>query len=253
MGIGGSAFNGGVNFISDDYVARFVMDKDGSYRVTTAKRLKATGIRKHVRKIPLVKGLFSMFSGNRWMIVIIAVTVLSDLLSYNEKIGDSAASTPLFIVICLALIVFLAYAVKNMFYKIKDTWRYHGAEHKTIYACENNMELTLENVRKCPRVARRCGTNLVVFIAFFYAILAFLIELESVKLVVAYVLAYELFDLKNGDNIPVVKLFFRLGYWCQQHIFTLEPTDAQITAAIEAMNALMDLQKGPLTHTVSVT
>ena len=244
MGIGGSAFNGGVNFISDDYIARFVMGKDGSYEVFTEKRLKITGIRKHVRKIPLIKGLFSMFSGNRWMAVIIAVSILNDLVSYNDKIGSSAVSLPLLVVVCIVTILLLAYAIRHMFYRIKDTWRYHGAEHKTIYAYDHNMELTLENVRKCPRVAKRCGTNLVVFIAFFYAALSFFMEYDSAKLVLAYVLAYELFDLEKGDGLPVVKLFFKLGYWCQQHIFTLEPKDDQITASIEAMNKLIGLQKG---------
>jgi uncharacterized protein YqhQ len=134
------------------------------------------------------------------------------------------------------------FIIITILYRVKETWRYHGAEHKTIYAYENNIELTLGNVRACPRVAKRCGTNLVVFLILFYTPLAFFIEYESVKLVIAFMLAYELFDLDNGGKIPVIKLFFKLGNWFQHRVFTAEPTDEQLTAAIETMKALVNYQ-----------
>ena len=119
---------------------------------------------------------------------------------------------------------------------------FHGAEHKTIYACENNIELTLENVRKCPRIAKRCGTNLVVFLVLFYIVIAFLTNYASIKLVVSFVLAYELFDIENGDEIPFLKMFFKFGYWCQQNLFTREPSDIQLIASIETVKELQKLE-----------
>ena len=65
---------------------------------------------------------------------------------------------------------------------------------------------------------------------------------QSIKLIGAFVLAYEVFDLKNGDKIPVLKLFFKLGHWCQQRLFTKEPTDIQLIASIETINKLIELE-----------
>jgi len=65
---------------------------------------------------------------------------------------------------------------------------------------------------------------------------------QSIKLIGAFVLAYEVFDLKNGDKIPVLRLFFKLGHWCQQRLFTREPTDGQLTASIETIKTLIDLE-----------
>ena len=49
----------------------------------------------------------------------------------------------------IRIIIFISYVFlvsKNK--EIKRVFQYHGAEHKTIYAYENEEELTLENVKK---------------------------------------------------------------------------------------------------------
>ena len=58
----------------------------------------------------------------------------------------------------------------------------------------------------------------------------------------AFVLGYELFDLENGDKYPIIKLFFMFGQWCQQKVFTREPTDNQIIASIETLKKLIELE-----------
>ena len=42
---------------------------------------------------------------------------------------------------------------------IKRVYQYHGAEHKTIFCYENDVELTPENAAKFGRLHPRCGTN----------------------------------------------------------------------------------------------
>lgn len=240
MSIGGRAFNGGVNFVSDDFSAKLIMQSDGTYKVSVEKRIKTSGIKKIVREIPLIKGLFSMFTSGRIILIIVLVSIISDAVKIETQLGGGAFHWPLLIVSILGSTFIIIYIIKTTLYKIKETWRFHGAEHKTIYAYEHNMELTLENVKSCPRIARRCGTNMVVFMLFFYITMSFFIEFDSVKLIASYVLGYELFDLENGDKLPVLKLFFKLGNWCQQHIFTMEPTDAQMLASIETMKKLIE-------------
>ena len=72
--------------------------------------------------------------------------------------------------------IFLLYiaAISSM-KDIQRVFQYHGAEHKTIFTYEAGLPLTVENVRKFPRLHPRCGTNflmIVMLIAIF--IFAFL-------------------------------------------------------------------------------
>jgi uncharacterized protein YqhQ len=55
---------------------------------------------------------------------------------------------------------------------IKRVFEYHGAEHKTIFCYENEMELTPENAQKFGRFHPRCGTNFM-FLVMIVSILLF--------------------------------------------------------------------------------
>jgi len=241
--LGGNSFNNGVNFVSDNYSAKFIMQKDNNYTIITEKRLEISGVRKIVRKIPLIKGLFSMFSGSRLIPAIVAMSIFEDVAMHSRYFDMPSIYLSSSIVIIAFSLICFAYIIKKILYKVNETWAYHGAEHKTIYAYEHGMELTLENVRSCPRVARRCGTNFLVFFLLFFTAFSFVLDYASAVLVLSYVLAYELFDLTNGDKMPVIKWFFKFGYWCQQHLFTREPSDIQILASIGAMKKLVELSK----------
>jgi len=47
---------------------------------------------------------------------------------------------------------------------IQRVFQYHGAEHKTIHAYENDLPLTVENVRAQSRLHPRCGTNFLLIV-----------------------------------------------------------------------------------------
>ena len=70
-----------------------------------------------------------------------------------------------FIEACIRIILLLGYMF--LISKMKDIYRvfqYHGAEHKTIFCYEAMEELTVENVKKQPRLHPRCGTNFMFLI-----------------------------------------------------------------------------------------
>ncbi len=59
---------------------------------------------------------------------------------------------------------------------IERVFQYHGAEHKSIYCYENDLELTVENARKFKRLHPRCGTNfLFIVMAVSIILFAFLV------------------------------------------------------------------------------
>jgi uncharacterized protein YqhQ len=61
--------------------------------------------------------------------------------------------------------IFLVYiaAISSM-EDIQRVFKYHGAEHKTIFTYEAGLPLTVENVRTFPRLHPRCGTNFLMIV-----------------------------------------------------------------------------------------
>jgi uncharacterized protein YqhQ len=82
-----------------------------------------------------------------------------------------------------------------------------------------------------------------MFLIAFQVLLVFFIDYVIFRFILSFILAYELFDLENGDKIPVINLFFKAGYWCQEKLFTKEPIDNQLAAAIDTAKKLMELEE----------
>jgi len=242
--IGGSASNSGVEFYSDNYTAKFVMDKTGSYEITHDERLELGRVRDILYRIPIIKGLFAVIDRNPLFVIPIIGLIVLDVIGVSGSVEsvDNKILTTTTIIVGVATLISLLYVIKTILFKIKKTWMFHGAEHKTIYTYEKGDDLTLENVRASPRIARRCGTNMVVFCSFFFIIFWFTVDFSSIRIIGSYILAYEIFDLENGDKYPVIKWFFNFGHICQQKLFTSEPTDEQINASIETINKLIELE-----------
>lgn len=69
-------------------------------------------------------------------------------------------------------IFFLYIVIISKLDDIKRLFQYHGAEHKTIFAYEEGLELTPANARKQSRFHPRCGTNFM-FLVMVVSILLF--------------------------------------------------------------------------------
>ena len=147
------------------------------------------------------------------------------------------------------IILFLGYLIAISFMKdVKTLFRYHGAEHKTIYCYEEKKPLTLENVKKYSRFHPRCGTSFI-FIVLLLSIFTFSLIDGSlwVKLISRILLlpviagvGYELIKLsgKYSKN-PIVKTLIAPGLWLQR-ITTKEPTDKQLQVGIQSLKAVVD-------------
>lgn len=58
------------------------------------------------------------------------------------------------------LAIFILYILFTLLLKtIRETYAYHGAEHKTINCYEHGLELTVDNVKQSSRLHDRCGTT----------------------------------------------------------------------------------------------
>lgn len=132
--------------------------------------------------------------------------------------------------------------------EVKTLFKYHGAEHKTIYCYENKQDLTIENVKRYSRFHPRCGTSFIFIVLLLSIFIFSLIEGSLwVKLIARILLlpviagiGYELIKLsgKFSKNI-IVKILIAPGLWLQR-ITTKEPSDQQLEVAIQSLKAVVD-------------
>ena len=156
----------------------------------------------------------------------------------------------------LKIILLVGYmAAVSLMKDIRRTFRYHGAEHKTIFCYEAGLPLTVENVRAQRRFHPRCGTS-------------FLILMVLVSIFVGFFIPPTLYEgnrivntmLYSGIRILLVPVIVGLGYelikfcgrhdnWLTriiaapglalQHITVFEPDDSMIECAIAAVREVI--------------
>ena len=155
----------------------------------------------------------------------------------------------------LKMEIFIGYiAVVSLEKDIKRVFRYHGAEHKTIFCYESGEELTVENVRKHTRFHPRCGTS------FMFLMLAVGILISSVLVVILpdfiitrnYIwvpikilllpitcgIGYELIKFCGKHDNVLTRIIAAPGLWIQR-LTTKEPEDGMIEIAIAAIQEVI--------------
>lgn len=155
----------------------------------------------------------------------------------------------------IRIVLFLGYIyLISLMKDVKRLFRYHGAEHKTIYAFESGEPLTVQNARPYTTLHPRCGTSFLVMVmlvslVFFSLVDATIILLHGkidlfIRLGVHLPLvpvvggfSYEAIkaSAKKPDH-PLVKALISPGLWLQK-ITTSEPDDSMLEVAIIALKA----------------
>ena len=155
--------------------------------------------------------------------------------------------------------LFLAYIwVFTMFRDFRRVFEYHGAEHKSIFAQENNEELTVINVGRHSTLHPRCGTSFLLIVAML-AILTYSISDSLYQIITGappplanrFLLHFSLLPFVAGASYELLKWTGRHrdrrltrfvsapGLWLQR-ITTKEPSPEQIEVAIAAVLASLD-------------
>ncbi len=154
----------------------------------------------------------------------------------------------------LRIILLVSYmAAISLIPDIKSVFRYHGAEHKSIYAFECKLDLTVENAGMQSRLHPRCGTSFLLLAAvltmigfmlfdtvyiilggeFANVFMRVLIHLPVIPLIAG--LSYEVLRIveRNSDK-PSWRPFVQPGFWLQK-ITTREPDASEIEVALAAL------------------
>lgn len=152
------------------------------------------------------------------------IGALGSTLILNESARFGlASSTADYLAVPIALIFFF------VLMRLSPLSGIHGAEHKVVHAIERGEELTLETVRRMPRVHPRCGTNIAAGLFIFANLFA------------APTFAW----IATEIRLPLSALFTfflwrPVGSFAQRWITTRPPSDKQLDAGIRSGKALLE-------------
>lgn len=178
-------------------------------------------------------------------------SVLFDLV--NRVAGGGIDNFRAIIEGILRIAIFITYlALVSKMKDIRRTFEYHGAEHKTIFCYESDVELTVENVRKFKRFHPRCGTSFLfvimlisILISSLLSIFTSLSEVRAVWIItkililpVVMGIGFEFIKYAGKHENLFTKIVSAPGLWMQR-LTTKEPDDSQIEVAIAALNAVL--------------
>lgn len=193
ISIGGQAVIEGVMMRSPQWLATAVRKPSGEI---VYKKTKISSNRGKLAKIPFVRGAVSLFDALVMGIKELTFSANQSEVEEEEQITQKEAvmttvvslalGIGLFVVIpsligsfvfsnnklhsnlleaILRLVFFIFYIWVISFSKdVKRVYEYHGAEHKSIYAYENGLELTPENAKKFTTLHPRCGTSFLLIV-----------------------------------------------------------------------------------------
>jgi len=168
----------------------------------------------------------------------------------------------------IKIALFLAYLfLISLIKDVKTLFKYHGAEHKSVYCFEAKKELTVKNIKKFSTLHPRCGTSFI-FIVLIASILIFallpllvlrinpnfselniwmrkaiLFPLRIAVIPIIAGISYELLKLSaKFKNNFIIKIIVLPGIWLQK-ITTKQPTNKQIEIALTSLKAVLRKEK----------
>ncbi len=134
---------------------------------------------------------------------------------------------------------------------IHRVFQYHGAEHKTVFAWEKGLDLTVRNADIQKRQHPRCGTSFLMVVMLVAIVLFSVIKFDALwlNLVVRIILmplvaglSYEIIKYAaKKESGAIFKMMTLPGLWLQ-NITTQNPDDDQLEVAIEALNESLKLE-----------
>lgn len=288
LAVGGQAVIEGVMMRGSDRVAIAVRKPDGgiALRITPfrsiVKRIRLLNIPVFRGAILLLESLFLgvkalTFSGDiamveegapggqparksRWEELWMGLTILFSLalgiafffylpLLLTEWLGFTSGWAFNLVDGLIRLILFLAYIyLISLWQDIRRVFEYHGAEHKSIFAHENNQPHTPAAAAPFTTLHPRCGTSfllivMVVSVLVFmflgkpYTIADRLIRIAFVPVIAG--ISYELIKLSaNAYRYRLSRVFIQPGLWLQK-ITTKEPDESQLEVAMVALRGAL--------------
>lgn len=183
-------------------------------------------------------------------------------------VGVEGVSNPFFHLLAgtAKILIFFGYIMLlSRLPEMRRIFQYHGAEHKSIYAFEAGLPLTVENAQKQTRFHPRCGTAFIFAVAgiailFWSAVFPLMQPFLYVtdigwlqNLIYVFVkipmmfpiagIAYELTRFSSKKECgPILRALTKPGLWLQR-LTTQEPDAKQLEVALAALRITLFREK----------
>jgi uncharacterized protein YqhQ len=153
----------------------------------------------------------------------------------------------------LIRMIFFIFMIFSMSFlpDIRRVFEYHGAEHKTVFTWEKDLDLTLDNATQQRRQHPRCGTSFLMVVMLIAIVLFSVINFEAMwlNLLVRIALmplvaglSYEVIRYAaKKESGAIFKFMTKPGLWLQ-NITTQEPDNEQLEVAIHALDESLKLE-----------
>jgi len=173
------------------------------------------------------------------------------------------------------ILVFFLYIFFISFFKdVRRLFEYHGAEHKVVFAFEDQQELNTDNVRPYQTAHPRCGTNFIfvvllisIFIFSFLSHLAITLfpglgEINPlIRRGLMLIIQIGFLPVVAGFSYEIIRFSARYprSLWSRllnkpgllfQKITTSEPDEGQIEVALRSLEELLSLKNDEEQHGV---
>jgi uncharacterized protein YqhQ len=154
-------------------------------------------------------------------------------------------------IIRLIIFVFYIYFISKM-KEIQRVFEYHGAEHKSIFCYEENLELTPENAARFKTLHPRCGTNfliivmmisIVAFSFFGWPNLAVRLITRILFLPLIAGISYEIIKFLGRSDSSFARVIAYPGLMMQK-LTTRQPDESQLEVALAALKAVIPPEEG---------
>jgi uncharacterized protein YqhQ len=151
------------------------------------------------------------------------------------------------------LAIFIAYVwIIGRKPDIRRVFEYHGAEHKVVYAAENDRPITPEGARPFDTPHPRCGTGFALLVIIVSIVChTFLPWTEAhlprvaMRLALLPVVAGVSYEILKLTSYPrwrgLAYIIMTPGMWLQR-LTTRQPDDEQLEVSCVAMRAVLDAE-----------
>ncbi|SJZ38553.1 DUF1385 domain-containing protein [Selenihalanaerobacter shriftii] len=248
MKIGGRAYRDGVRLFGEKYSVKvYYEDEELKYEVGK-NSLANNKLYLASKKIPFIRGMISIIFAlisffkeafkkpkKFWPIMLLfLINIGIESYFYLFPTGNTISITTTYnqLPIYLLGLIIVAFLLRSTV--LKEIFKFHGAEHKAVNYYQSNYQDTISSH---SRLARRCGTNLIVF----YLLIIFILEslgiifnvyLESL---LAIGIAYEIILILPQ---PILSIPFLV-----QKFTTIEPDPKHLAAAEKALQILTNMEE----------
>lgn len=239
----------GIEF-SGEYVSVFTYRNNKGkikYDIDELEDVDMFGVSDFMYQIPCIRAIWDVVEDedSKMKTVFKLIVLILPVLVFSNKIGTFDFNMGY-----IAYLIIVMFPFIIGFFSMRNTsaGQYHASEHMVCNAFDQDLPLTIENVRKQKRTHHFCGTNetsfrLIMFILLSLCVYTFNLSIQApITYIVSVMIAYELSYIDKGILKIIFRPLFMFGRCMQYYVFTNKPQKEHVEVAIASFIKFYELE-----------